>query len=408
MEGLFPAHPFLMEKQKNLFRVEKESFKKLQRDFHSNKSPIAWFHCASLGEFEQGKPVIEKFKDKFPTHKILVTFFSPSGYEMRKTYEGADFIYYLPLDLQKNAKRFISIVNPSIVFFVKYEFWYHYLNQVHQNKIPLFCIAALFTKKHIFFKWYGGLHRKMLGFFNHIFVQEKNSKSLLAGINITNVSISGDTRFDRVFETSQQPDKYPLIEKFKGKDQIMVIGSSWPEDMEILYPIINQNIPNLKFIIAPHLIDEAHVSKLEKGIKVNHLRYTNTNTKNIKDAQVLIVNTIGMLTSLYQYGELAYIGGAFGAGLHNILEAVTFGLPVFFGNKGLEKFPESLDLVQLGGAIAVANTQEMQAAFEKLWKDEEARIQASNICKQFIQGRLGATDKVIRYIQKFYSVGQKG
>ena len=399
--GLILLTSIFNRKAKNFIQGRKGIFQRLQGDFQDNQSPVAWFHCASLGEFEQGKPVIEKFRTAYPTHKILVTFFSPSGYEVRKTYEGADFIYYLPLDYRKNAKQFIRIVNPAIVFFVKYEFWYHYLHQIHQNQTPVFCISALFTKKHIFFKWYGSLHRKMLGFFNHLFVQDKNSQKLLAGINMTNVSIAGDTRFDRVYETSKSPAQFPLIEKFKGQDSVMVIGSSWPEDMEVLLPIIHQKIPSLKFIIAPHLTNEASISTLEKGIRVNHVRYTKANKEDIKKAQVLIIDTIGMLSSLYQYGKLAYIGGAFGDGLHNILEAVTFGLPVFFGNKGLEKFPESLELIRRGGAVAVADKQEMQGAFGRLWNDETAYEEASGICRQFVRENLGATDKIIQHIQNF-------
>jgi 3-deoxy-D-manno-octulosonic-acid transferase len=370
-------------------------WKPLKGSFVRKIAPVAWFHCASLGEFEQGKPVIEAFKIKNPGHKILITFFSPSGYEQRKNYEGADYIYYLPIDTPVNVNRFLDIVKPDIVFFIKYEFWYNYLNQVHKRGIPLYNISGIFTPKHNFFKFYGGLHRKMLTFFNHFFVQDLASKTLLDKIGISNVTVSGDTRFDRVQQTTTSPNHYPIIEKFKGESKVIVIGSCWPEDMEVLYDFINSSKDDLKFIIAPHLVDEQHVKILEKGLKMEYVRVTEAVTEGINTKKVMIINTMGMLSSLYQYGEVAYIGGAFRDGVHNILEAVAFGLPVIFGNKNLDKFPETLELIELGGAFSVSNKDQASNILSRLLDDALYHEEVSKICSTYIQDKSGATQIII-------------
>lgn len=373
-----------------------------QTHFAKNDKPVAWFHAASLGEFEQGRPVIEVFKDHYPEHSIFITFFSPSGYEQRKDDPAGDLITYLPLDTPTHARQLLDIVKPSVIFFIKYEFWFHYLNQAAKRNIPLYCISALFTQDHIFFKGHGGLHRRMLSFFDHIFVQNQNSLELLKGIDIQAASFSGDTRFDRVVKTLAAPEAYPLIEDFRGQSQVMVIGSSWPSDMQYLNKVINQDSSGIKFIIAPHEVHPQSIATLKKGLKRNLACITQDSAENIKQADVLIIDTIGMLSSVYQYGDFAYIGGAFGDGLHNILEAVTFGLPVIFGNKGLEKFPESLELSKLGGGFTISSQVDLDEIYCKLSGDSAFRDKASNICRQYIEESTGATAKIIAYLKENY------
>ena len=393
----------LFNKKAKLFITgRKGGLARIAQYFSDNTAPVAWFHVASLGEFEQAKPVMEAFREKYPNHKLFITFFSPSGYELRKDYQGADCIAYLPVDTSRNARQLLNAVNPSLVVFVKYEFWYHYLNEANQRKIPLYCVSALFTPNHIFFKPYGGLHRRMLGFFDHLFVQNEQSAQLLAGIGLAQVSISGDTRFDRVVKTLADPERYPVVEAFKGSAPVMVIGSSWPSDMVFLYDIINKSVTDLKFVIAPHEVHESSVSQLEKGLERKSVRITQASEAEAAAAEVLIVDTIGMLSSIYQYGSFAYIGGAFGDGLHNILEAVTFGLPVIFGNKGLEKFPESLELQGLGGAFSFGQKEELLNIYQRLSTDEAYRKAASAVCKTYIREHTGATERIMAHLHTHY------
>jgi 3-deoxy-D-manno-octulosonic-acid transferase len=376
--------------------------KQWQAKMSGNKKPMAWFHAASLGEFEQGKPVIEAFRASYPDHLIFLTFFSPSGYELRKDTEVADLVTYLPLDSRAKACELLDTIKPSVIFFIKYEFWFHYLREARQRNIPLYCISALFTPKHIFFKPYGSLHREMLGFFDHIFVQNQQSLELIKGIDIHQVSVSGDTRFDRVVKTLAAPDPYPVVEAFKGTKTVMVIGSSWPSDMQYLNKVINEANSEVKFIIAPHEVEEQRITTLQKGIKRKTARFTVDTEETIAQADVLIIDTIGMLSSIYQYGRFAYIGGAFGDGLHNILEAVTFGLPVIFGNKGLDKFPESLELCRLGGAFTIDSQAELDTIFARLSTDKDFLSSASTACQRFIQDNTGATDEIITYLKNNY------
>lgn len=368
------------------------------KDSVTNDAPIAWFHAASLGEFEQGLPVMEAYRTHFPTHKILVTFFSPSGYEERKNHPVADWAFYLPIDSKPNAKGFLDIVKPKSVFFIKYEYWFHYLNEIKQRNIPLYSISALFTQDHIFFKSHGAFHRRMLHFFDHNFVQNESSLQLLNDIGIKKASISGDTRFDRVLRTIDQPNHYQDIETFKGNDLLVVIGSAWPSDMQILNGFINTSSENLKFIIAPHLIDDHNVKKITSGLRVDLYRYSSGN-EIPETTKVLVLDTMGMLSSVYQYGDFAYIGGAFGDGLHNILEAVAFGLPVVFGDKGLDKFPESLALKKLGGAFSVQSKSEASITLGKLATNGAYRSKVSDICRQYVHTNAGATAHIINHLK---------
>ncbi|OEK00081.1 hypothetical protein BFP97_00480 [Roseivirga sp. 4D4] len=388
----------LFNKKAGLFVSGRKNLLTDLKNAINDNENIVWFHAASLGEFEQGLPVMEAYKELFPQNQVLVTFFSPSGYEERKSHPIADWVFYLPIDSKRNAKQFLDIVKPKSVFFIKYEYWFHYLNEVNQRNIPLYSLSALFTVDHIFFKSHGVFHRRMLHFFDHTFVQNESSLQLLNGLGIEKASISGDTRFDRVLKTIDQPDHYQDIENFKGGELLMVIGSAWPSDMQVLDEFINTSPQNLKFIIAPHLVDDLNVKKITSGLEVKTHRFTSgqeipSNTK------VLILDTMGMLSSVYQYGDFAYIGGAFGDGLHNILEAVAFGLPVVFGDKGLEKFPESLALQQLGGAFSIKSKDEASTILEKLTSDDSFRSATSDICRDYVLNNAGATDHIISYLK---------
>ncbi|WP_422354691.1 3-deoxy-D-manno-octulosonic acid transferase [Roseivirga pacifica] len=390
------ASPF-NAKAKKAVEDRKASIQALQTKLENNQSPIIWFHAASLGEFEQGLPVMEQVKAAFPEHKLLVTFFSPSGFDHRKNHPVADFTSYLPWDTSRNARAFVKMVNPKKVVFIKYEYWYHHLKTINNLGIPLVSISALFTEKHIFFKPYGGLYRQMLRFFEHTFVQNESSEALLQGIGIKNVSVSGDTRFDRVQQTIANPAKQSQIETFLAGKPAFIVGSAWPEDMEVLATFINEHSKDIKVIIAPHLVDDAHVAKIEGYLKDQAVRYTEFDK--FTNEHVLILNTIGMLSNTYQYGSFAYIGGAFGDGLHNILEAVAFGLPVVYGNKGLEKFPESIELQEKGGGFSIETAEQAQAILNRLLNENEFRNTASATCKQYVNEKAGATNIIMDYLR---------
>jgi 3-deoxy-D-manno-octulosonic-acid transferase len=370
-----------------------------------NPKSVAWFHCASLGEFEQGRPVIEKFRETFPAYKIVLSFFSPSGYEVRKDYAGADFICYLPSDTPSNAKDFIEKINPSIVFFVKYEFWYNYLRILHEKQIPVISFSAIFRPNQIFFKWYGGFYRNILTYFDHIFVQNQASLILLQNIDIQYVTVGGDTRFDRVKQIADARKSLPIIEQFKDGKPLLIIGSCWQEDFAVIVPFLNNFTKDLKVIIAPHEIREAEIEHWRKELKGSSIRYSEISANTFfTNPQTLIPNTlfidnIGMLSSLYQYADFAWIGGSYGKGLHNILEAATFGLPIFFGDKNYQKFQEAVDLEKLMGAKTIENTNEFSLEFEKLYDDTVLRNQKSDIIKKYVEENLGGTDKIIKYVK---------
>lgn len=373
----------------------KNIFTTIKSKINSNASPIAWFHCASLGEFEQARPVIEKFKQNFPIHKICLTFFSPSGFEIRKNYTGADFIFYLPEDTKENAQQFIQLLNPAIVFFTKYEFWYFYLHELKTRQIPAISFSAKFRKNQLFFKSYGGFYKALLNCFTHIFVQDEESLNLLKNSGITHTSIAGDTRFDRVLEIFHNKKAIPIAEKFQNQKEVFVIGSSWPQDMQILIPFIN-NHPEIKFIIAPHEIYEEAILSLQKNLNRTSIRFSEANKGNIEDKEVLIIDNIGMLSSLYQYGSFAYIGGGFGKGIHNILEATTYGIPVFFG-PNYKKFNEAVSLEKRKGAFSVETTQQLEEEFTRIYQDKNLYHKTCSDNKGFVLENTGATEKIIQY-----------
>lgn len=372
----------------------KNLFKDIESKLKNNTKNLVWFHCASLGEFEQGRPVMEKLKANKPSVKILLTFFSPSGYEIRKNYTGADYIFYLPIDTPKNANRFINLIQPQAAFFVKYEFWFNYLQELKKRNIPVYLISGIFRPEQHFFKWYGTWFKNKLDSFEYFFVQNENSKKLLNGIGYNNVSISGDTRFDRVYEISKNTSDIKFINEFSNNKKILVAGSTWPDDEKIL-AAINYSKYGFKLIIAPHEIGESHINNIESLFKKeNTIRYSKTNANNCAEKNILIIDNIGMLSSLYKYGNMAYIGGGFGTGIHNILEAATFGLPVIFG-PNYSKFNEAIELISLGGAFSIENQNELEATFTKLC-DENTNHSCSKICSDYVQNNIGATEIILK------------
>lgn len=358
--------------------------------------PVVWFHSSSLGEFEQGRPVIEAFKAKHPDYAVLLTFFSPSGYEVRKNYAGADYIFYLPADTRRNARRFMQIVKPKAALFIKYDFWYNYLSQLHKAGVPTYVFSSIFRPQQAFFKWYGGWYRKMLKFFTLLFVQDENSKRLLAGIGINNVQIGGDTRFDRVYDLVQQAKPQPIIERFVADaDKVLVAGSTWIGDEELLCRYANEH--NIKMIIAPHETTEANVSRVGSSCTGKVVRYTDAQADESKvdGANVLIINCIGLLSSLYRYGQLAYIGGGFGKGIHNTLEAATYSVPVVFGPK-YHKFREACQLIERGAAISISDYEQLTRAFDHYFANPDDCKRAGQKASAYVDEMRGGTTLIMK------------
>jgi len=357
---------------------------------------VIWMHCASLGEFEQGRPVIEEIKRGMPEFKILLTFFSPSGYEIRKNYKNADCIVYLPADTPGNSARFIKLVKPELVIFVKYEFWNNYISNLYRNKIPLYLISGIFRPEQHFFKWYGSFFRAMLRKFEKIFVQDQRSSDLLRSIGIEQVMLSGDTRFDRVVQIAASSGKIPQIELFRGSERLFLAGSSWRQDEEIIAEYINLNPLRMKWVFAPHEIDLPNIERIEKLFKVKSVRFSEFSESD-SDARVLIIDNIGMLSSAYSYAYIAAIGGGFGKGIHNILEAACWGIPVIFGPNH-QKFREALDLLKAGGAKAFVTFDDFKEILN-LWMSDEAIYNASGaIAGNYVRGNTGATAIIIKEI----------
>lgn len=369
-------------------------------------SKIVWMHCASLGEFEQGRPLLESLKSRYPDHKLLLTFFSPSGYEVRKNYKEADWVFYLPMDGAHNARRFLEIVNPSLVIFVKYEFWYYYLKKIKYRHIPLLLVSALFWEKMSFFKWYGALQRKMLSRFDHLFVQDTTSKRLIDNIGLASItSISGDTRFDRVVDIAENAAPVPVIEAFVKNQPVIIAGSSWPEDEDVLKKSMDSlNYPGLKLIIAPHEINEKHIAAIQEmfpgAIRFSALKEPEYQTADLVTGPgILIIDNIGLLSRLYKYATITYIGGGFGKGIHNTLEAAVYGKPVLFGPV-FHKFREAADLIQNGGAISVASEEECTRTIKQLLQDREAYAKTCSNSRDYVYSNRGATQRIINYIQE--------
>jgi len=375
----------------------KETFDKLST--LKNNQNVLWIHAASLGEFEQGRPIIERLKKEQPNYKIVLTFFSPSGYEIRKEYEYADVVCYLPMDSSSNVRKFLEIVNPSMAIFIKYEFWPNYLLELQERNISTILISGIFRKKQIFFKPLGGFMRKSLKAFNHLFVQDQISKDLLKNINIENVTISGDTRFDRVYEILQQDNALDFITEFKNNQYTVVAGSTWKEDEELLVNYINQS-ESEKFIIAPHNINLDAIQKLKQSISKKTVLFSEKEGKNLSEFNVFIIDTIGILTKIYAAADVAYVGGGLTKnGVHNVLEPATFGVPIVIGS-AYKKYKEVVDLVALKGCKVIANQEEFSTIFTKLKSDTNYKTQLGEINKSFIKNNIGATDKTIKYINQ--------
>jgi len=375
--------------------------RKNQAILKSNSS--IWFHFASLGEFEQGRPVLEQMRNLYPEKEMIITFFSPSGYEIRKNTPLADHVYYLPLDTKSNARQFIDTIQPVMAVFTKYEYWYHYFNELNKSNIPLYIISGIFRPNQVFFKWYGRLHRKILSFVTYFFVQDEQSKQLLQSVNITDVTISGDTRFDRVWANAQQQKVLPLIAEFKNGHKIFIAGSTWPPDEELL-PALIKAYPEWKFIIAPHEIGEEKINKLVNILpKITTIKYSQLTIYNLQltTYQCLIIDNIGMLSSLYQYGDIAYIGGGFGVGIHNTLEAAAFGLPVIFG-PNYDRFKEAKDLIALGAGLSMSNETQLRQITTRLITDEQFYAHTSQQVKTYVEEQTGATETIIDFIKTMH------
>ncbi len=380
-------------------------FNQLTQAFHNNKNPVIWMHSSSLGEYEQGLPIIESIRKEFPTHKIMVTFFSPSGYEVRKNDQLADYVFYLPMDSPSNANRFFNIVQPSLIIFIKYEFWYYYLKEAQERNIPLLLVSGIFRENQLFFKWYGGVYRKMLSFFNLLFVQNESSSALLKSIGLEEkIIVSGDTRFDRVLRISRDFEPLVVIENFCTGHETLVAGSTWTEDDEELDHFANTHL-SVKCIIAPHdigldritecttlykhsILFSAYITALQEGNPIP------------AETNVLIIDNMGLLSRLYQYASIAYIGGGFGDdGIHNILEPAVFGKPIIFGPV-YDKYAEAEELIEFGGAFSIDNALDLEKIIVELLENTEKNALASLVAKEYVESKAGATEKVMHIIHE--------
>ena len=381
------------EKVRKMWRGERAAFRVLKEQVDP-QAKYVWFHAASLGEFEQGRPLMERLRQDHPEYKILLTFFSPSGYEVRKNYQGADIICYLPLDTPVSAIRFLRLIRPVMAFFIKYEFWYNYLHILKHRHVPVYSVSSIFRPDQVFFKWYGRQYGRVLNCFTHFFVQNEQSKELLAKIGIRNVTIVGDTRFDRVLQIKEAAKQLPIVEEFTHDAKVFVAGSSWPPDEEIFIQYFNAH-PDWKLIIAPHVIGEDHLKQIEKlleGRKV--IRYTAAEKgASVADADVLIIDCFGLLSSIYHYGDVAYVGGGFGVGIHNLLEAAVWDVPVFFGPNN-QKFQEAQGLKQCGG-FEINNYDEFAAQMDRFATDAAYLKAQGEKAGQFVLSLAGATEKVM-------------
>jgi len=385
-----PKIKLFVEGRKKTFHLLKGAF--------SKKDKVIWIHVASLGEYEQGLPVIEKLKLKYPAHKILLTFFSPSGFEVKKDKTPADLVVYLPMDTQKNARRFLDTVRPKIAIFIKYEIWPNYLFTLKERNVPTVLVSAIFSKRQNYFTWYGGFMRKALGTFSHFFVQEENSKDLLSSIGYTHVTVSGDTRFDRVSQILQKENTLDFMQRFKGNSKCLVAGSTWPEDNKVLLDFINAQEAGLKVVIAPHNIRPRPIEELKSSITKKVVQYSKIDLDTISDAEVLIVDTIGLLTKIYGYADFAYVGGGFATGLHNTLEPAVFGIPVLIGPK-YHDFNEAVEMVNRKGILMVKDKEDFSQIMHQFIQDVRFAEKTGKNNSEYIQENTGATHTVVQYIE---------
>lgn len=361
--------------------------------------PYIWFHCSSLGEFEQGRPVIEKIRESEPGKKILLTFYSPSGFDIRKNYEGADHVFYLPLDTRRNAERFLSLATIKKAYFIKYEYWYHFISSLHRRGIPVYLVSGIFRGEQVFFKWYGTWFLKMLRKFDHLFVQQEDSRELLASAGIDNVTVTGDTRFDRVYDLVQKVRPDQRFQEFRGDAKLIVAGSTWPADEEIILRYINESDSTCKWILAPHEIHEQAIRKLSEQINHRTQIYTELDEKELDNTRVLLIDTIGLLSSLYQYADITYIGGGFGKGIHNTLEAATFGKPVMFG-PNYHKFQEAKDLARLKAAFPVEGFDDFRSELNRLLTQPGLLTTSGESAAAYVKSMLGASSRIVDFTLK--------
>ena len=383
------------KKVRKMWRGERQAISILKKNVDPTAKYI-WVHAASLGEFEQGRPIIERIRQDHPEYKILLTFFSPSGYEVRKNYPGADIICYLPLDTIRNAQRFLRAVRPCMAFFIKYEFWYNYLHILKHRHVPVYSVSSIFRPEQVFFQWYGKSYGKVLHCFTHFFVQNQVSQDLLAKLGITNVTITGDTRFDRVLQIKAAAKQLPIVEAFRQDGPVFVAGSSWPPDEEIFIPFFNEH-KDWKLIIAPHVIGEDHLKQIMELLDRKTGRYTQTTPEEAAQAECLIIDCFGLLSSIYHYGELAYVGGGFGVGIHNVLEAAVWDIPVIFGPNN-KRFQEAQGLLASQGGREINDRESFRRVMTTFMKDSTALSDAGTQAGRFVNGLSGATDKILQFV----------
>ena len=384
-------------KARLLLNGHAETFGILARAVHTNDSYV-WFHASSLGEFEQGRPLMERIRERHPEYKILLTFFSPSGYEVRKNYGGADIVCYMPFDTKRNARRFVRMVRPQKAFFIKYEFWKNFIEELHRTDCEVYSVSSIFRKKQIFFRPYGREYAKVLRSFTRIFVQNDDSRRLLESNGITSVTVAGDTRFDRVNDIRDAAKDVEAARQFVGEaGDVLVVGSSWEPDEDIIIPYFN-NHKNLKLILAPHVVSEAHIQRITGALKRPSVRITQANGKNMEEYGCMIVDTYGMLSAIYRYGNIAYVGGGFGVGIHNVPEAAVYGVPVIIGPNH-HKFREAEMLLHLGGCFEITSPETFAMTMDLLTGNSETRRKAGETAGEYIRSNAGAADRIFNSIK---------
>ena len=383
------------KKVRKMWRGERDAFDVLREKVEEGAQYV-WFHAASLGEFEQGRPLMERLRRDHPEYKILLTFFSPSGYEVRKNYEGADIICYLPLDTAANARRFLRLVRPVMAFFIKYEFWYNYLHILRHRKVPVYSVSSIFRSEQVFFQWYGREYSHVLRCITHFYVQNEISRQLLASLGLKNATVVGDTRFDRVLQIRDAAKQLPIAEAFSRGHRVFVAGSSWPPDEDVFIKYFNEH-NDWRLIIAPHVIGEDHLRQIRGMLKVPAVLYTETTPEEAANARCLIINCFGLLSSIYQYGEVAYVGGGFGVGIHNVLEAAVWDMPVIFGPNNM-RFQEARGLIDSGGGFEIDGDDTFRELMDRFSSDGQLLKSVSEKAGSFVKGQVGATESILHSV----------
>lgn len=383
-------------KPRKMIMGHRDVFGVLRRSIDKNKKYI-WFHAASLGEFEQGRPLIEYIRKNYPEYGILQTFFSPSGYEVRKNYKGADIVCYLPFDTPRNARKFVSLANPYMAFFIKYEFWQNYLSELKKRDVAAYSVSSIFRPNQVFFRWYGKNYSKVLSMFDHLFVQNEISKDLLSSLNVNDVTVVGDTRFDRVIDICNDAKELPLIKSFKDNSLTLVAGSSWGPDEDIFIKYFNEH-PELKLVIAPHVVNDSHLKEIMDKLKRPSILYSEATEENVKKADCLIIDCYGLLSSIYRYGDISYIGGGFGVGIHNVLEAAVYSIPVVFGPNN-KKFREAQHLLENKGGFEITDQQNFDMLMNKFINQPSFLLEAGSAAGNYVKNNSGTLEKIMKSIK---------